>query len=92
MKSITNFSGQTFNVGGRVRHSDGWTGTITSISESTHVNFPDLLLVQPDEGSVLGYNDAERPLNEHSAAQNGRPTYCRPRDTGLSMGNYDPIA
>jgi hypothetical protein len=89
MKSITNFSGQTFTVGRRVRHTDGWTGTITAIRETPMV---DLLLVEPDEGAALGRNDAERPLNSQAAAEHGRPTYCRPRDTGLSMGNYTPIA
>lgn len=92
LTSITNMVGQTFNVGGRVRHTDGWTGTITAISETTHVNMPDLLLVEPDQMDLLCGYDREYALNQNAAAESGRPTYCRPRDTGLSMGNYTPIA
>lgn len=86
--AITNYLGQTYSIGSRVRHSDGWTGTVTGIRETQTV---DLLLVNPDPGSVLCGYDKERPLNAEASARLGRGTSCRPRDQGLSMGNYTPI-
>ena len=88
LTSITNYAEQTFTVGNRVRHSDGWTGTITGIREQRDC---DLLLVEPDDCSVLRGYDAEVTLSEHAASRAGRGTYCRPRDTGRSMGNYTPL-
>lgn len=88
MDTITNLAGQTFAVGRRVRHSDGWTGTVIGVNDKGAV---DLLLVQPDAGAALRGYDAERPLNAKHAALFGRSTHCRPRDQGLSMGNYTPL-
>ena len=85
LTEITNYAGQTFRVGGRVRHSDGWTGTIIGIREQTTV---DLLLVEPDPGAELRGYDREYAID---AARYGRPTHCRPRDHGRSMGNYTPL-
>ena len=88
LTEITNYAGQTFRVGGRVRHSDGWTGTITGIREQRTV---DLLLVQPDDARRLRGYDREYAINDTDAARYGRPTHCRPRDHGRSMGNYTPL-
>lgn len=88
LTEITNYAGQTFRVGGRVRHWSGWEGTITGIRDTRPV---DLLLVQPDDTSLLCGYDREYALNERAAAHSGRPTFCAPRDQGLSMGNYTPL-
>lgn len=88
LAEISNEAGQTFAVGKRVRHWSGWEGTIIGIREQRVV---DLLLVQPDDMNLLCGYDREYALNERAAAQSGRPTFCAPRDQGLSMGNYTPI-
>lgn len=88
LTEISNCAGQTFRVGARVRHSDGWTGTIIGIRETSTV---DLLLVNPDPGANLRGYDEERQLNSETAARVGRQTHCRPRDQGRSMGNYTPL-
>lgn len=87
--AITNLADQTFPIGARVRHSDGWTGTIIGIRETSTV---DLLLVNPDPGAILRGFDTEVTLNPEAAARAGRPTFCRPRDQGRSMGNYTVIS
>lgn len=85
LTEISNMAGQTFKVGGRVRHSDGWAGTVTGIKDAGDI---DLLLVEPDDMEELRGYDRERPLN---TPIDGRSTYCAPRDSGKSMGNYTPI-
>lgn len=84
VSEITNYAGDTYRIGDRVRHSDGWTGTITRIRVA-HV---DLLCVEPDDMDALRGYDRERTLSADAAAQAGRPTFCQPRDHGKSMGNY----
>jgi hypothetical protein len=85
LAEISNEAGQTFAVGKRVRHGDGWEGTIIGIRETQMAN---LLLVQPDDKEQLRGYDREYATD---AGRYGRSTYCRPRDQGRSMGNYTPI-
>jgi hypothetical protein len=88
MDSITNEAGQTFTVGKRVRHSDGWEGTIIGIKYTPTI---DLLLVNPDNDGELTGRDALVAIAPEHAERIGRATFCRPRDEGRSMGNYTPI-
>lgn len=85
LDSIENLAGQIYRLRDRVRHSDGWTGTITAIKERH--NGPYLLIVEPDDISALARRDCWA-LNAESAAACGRSHFVRPRDHGLTMGNY----
>lgn len=83
MNSITNLEGTTYSVGMRVRHLDGWSGTVTAISG-------DNLMVQPDDVSEVKYRCW--PLNPQAAARLGYPEFCEARDHGQSMGCFTPEA
>jgi hypothetical protein len=87
MDSITNWADQTFTIGARVRHLEGWEGTIVGIKRTTTV---DLLLVQPDDPRDLSARDYYRLNSEHTE-RFGRTHFCRPLDRGMSMGNYTPL-
>jgi hypothetical protein len=79
---ITNMAGRTLRLGQTVTHWDGWTGKIVRINEDRG-----LVFVEPDDLSKLPRRYCY-PLNDASRAQTGRAEFCRPRDHGLSMGNY----
>lgn len=79
MNKVTSLSGQTFEVGKKVRHSDGWIGTIASIKKERCV----MLYVKPDNEEELGKH--ERWLLKDGTF------YCKPFSYGASMGNYAPI-
>lgn len=79
MNKVTNLLGQTFEVGKKVIHSDGWTGTVASIEKKSYI----ALYVQPD-------NEEEVPAHSRWKLKNGS-YYCKPRSNGMSMGNYKPI-
>ncbi|EPX77972.1 hypothetical protein [Salipiger mucosus] len=93
IERVENMDGEIYHLGQDVVHTDGWTGKIIEIVAPRENNInPILLRVEPDDMSQLRGQDRERPLNEVAAAQAGRPTSCRPRDMGLSMGNFTPLA
>ncbi|MGE0366972.1 MAG: hypothetical protein AB7Q00_14690 [Phycisphaerales bacterium] len=86
MDSITNLRGVTFTVGQRV-HYRGVPCTIRVIKnygrgEYIYVDF------DPADYDKLPPNDYWK-LNEKAAHYHGRPDYCRPRDSGASMGCFD---
>ena len=79
MNKVTNLAGQTFEVGKKVIHSDGWVGTITSIEKKSCTT----LYVKPD-------NEEEVPAHSRWKLKDGS-YYCKSIAHGLSMGNYAPI-
>ena len=79
---MTNIAGLTLRIGQTVTHWDRWTGTVIGFNESRG-----LVYVQPDDMAALPRIDCY-PLNPKSAANSGKAEFCRPRDHGLSMGNY----
>ena len=81
-QTMTNLLGKTLTVGQKVTHYDGWTGTITSFNEARG-----LVFVQPDDMTALPQRDCYA-LNEAHRERTGKAEFCRPRDHGLTMGNY----
>lgn len=81
IQSITNLEGATYRVGARVRHTDGWLGTIREIKG-------DRLKVDPDDLGQVRYGVWK--LNPEAAKWHGRPDFCVARDNGQSMGNFKP--
>ena len=81
-QSITNMRGETYRVGDRVRHIDGWTGTIYAIKG-------DNLKVMPDNVADVKYRCW--PLAPQYVARHGFPEFCEARDNGQSMGCFKVI-
>jgi hypothetical protein len=79
---MTNMLGKTLRVGQHVTHTDGWTGVIFDINEARG-----LVFVHPDDLSKLPRRDCY-PINAAHQERTGRAEFCRPRDHGLTMGNY----
>jgi hypothetical protein len=83
---IVNEEGTTFVVGDRLRHRvDNWTGTLIAINRGN--TGPAMLKVMPDRLDDLPRRDCY-PLNSEHAARTGTSHFCRPRDHGMSMGNF----
>ena len=80
--TVENMAGQVFAVGGRVKHYDGWQGTIVEIVERFHSDAV-LLRVKPDNMSLLPANQCWETI--------GGKVFCKPLEHGLSMGNYTPL-
>lgn len=80
--SITNMLGKTLTVGQEVTHYDGWKGIVTDINEERGLVY------------VTPYNIHEDKVREcwklsyENAVNHGFPEFCRPRDHGLTMGNF----
>lgn len=86
LPEVTNCDGDIYRVGGRVRrYGERWTGTITEIVWTP--NLPPLIRVMPDDITQLGRHECW-PLNARAAAEHGSPDFCKPRDRGLTMGNF----
>ena len=79
---VTNMAGQRFDVGDRVRHNDGWYGTVVCIRRP--YRGATLLHVEPEDYSKL-------PPFHNRELKNGR-WYIKARDHGQSMGNFTPMA
>lgn len=82
MEQVTNMTGKTFKVGGRVRHNDGWHGTVTKIrSTNGYIR----VHVEPDAPDLV---PGRIPLAYPT--RDGRRDFIEARDHGLSMGNFTP--
>jgi len=88
MNTVTNMRGDTYTVGDRVKFIgvDGFTGTIIGISLRFHVT---LIQVDPDN-----IEDVPRHMcwKLNPELYPDQTHYCKPRDPGLSMGNWEVIA
>ncbi len=80
---ITNMAGTTYKVGMKVKHTDGWNGTIVGIKGSD-------LLVNPDNLNEVPEWYCWK-LNSEAAKRAGKAEYCEPRDSGQSMGNFKRV-
>lgn len=87
MNTVTNHVGQTYEIGGRVRHNLGWVGTITSIRRTT--NNLIVVHVQPDD--ELDPRIGGWDLDPSVWTSHGHRNFIEARDHGLTMGNYEPI-
>lgn len=80
--TVRNLSGNTFSIGDRVRHaSDDYLGTIYGFNVTRRCTY---VLVNPDSVDDVPRHD-QWPLR---VPVDGKSDFCRPRDHGLSMGNW----
>jgi len=80
--SITNMLGKTLTVGQEVTHYEGWKGIVIGINDKRG-----LVYVNPHNPGQLREMDFY-PLNDMHRERTGKDDFCRPRDHGLTMGNF----
>lgn len=80
--SITNLAGKTLRMGQEVTHYEGWKGTVTGINDERGIVY-----VTPHNPGELREMDFY-PLNDMHRERTGRDDFCKPRDHGLTMGNF----
>lgn len=77
-------SGRIFGIGTRVRHNDGWTGSVAKIRQLACGLIK--LHVAPDRPPDV---PGRTVLNESFRARLGREDYIEARDHGQTAGNFD---